>query len=312
MPVGVTITGGWETFRTVRIDKLAVWINTIGYRSQELVDFARRLEAWGYGTLWINDGMGSDPMVLAARILAGTGRLQVALGVANIYSRDPTMMLGAQYGLNEQWGGRFLLGMGVSHPFIVEGMRGHQYARPLGAMRAYLEAMQAIDYPGPRPAEKPLTVIAALGPKMLGLARDLADGAHPFSTTPEHTAMAREVLGPGKLLLVEQKVMLENNPEAARAVGRGLVSGLAGIPNYRRNFLRMGFTEAEIDNGGSDRAADAMLAWGGPEAIRARLQAHWDAGADQVAMQVMPKAGGLLTPEDEKLLELLAPGPTSG
>ena len=291
----------------MRIDRLAVWINTIGYRSADLVAFARRLEQWGYGTLWINDGMGSDPMVLAARILAGTERLQVALGVANIYSRDPTTMVGAQYGLNEQWGGRFLLGMGVSHPFIVEGMRGHSYEKPLAAMRAYLEAMTAMAYPGPQPAEKPLTVIAALGPKMLELARTLADGAHPFATTPGHTAMARKVLGPRKLLLVEQKVMLESDPESARTVGRGLVSGLAGIPNYRRSLLRMGFTDDDFRDKVSDRAADALLAWGDEAAIRRRIQEHWDAGADQVAIQVMPRTGGLLTLEDEKILELLAP-----
>ncbi len=295
----------------MRIDRIAVWLNTIGYTSAQLVEFARRLEGWGYGTLWINDGMGSDPMVLAARILAGTERLQVALGVANIYSRDPTMMIGAQYGLNEQWGGRFLLGMGCSHAFIVEGMRGHSYARPVATMRAYLQAMAAIKYGGPPPAEKPTTVIAALGPKMLELARDMADGAHPFGTTPAHTAMARQILGPGKLLLVEQKVMLESDAARARAVGRGLVSGLAGIPNYRNSFLRMGFAEADLADGGSDRAADAILAWGDEQAIRARIQEHWDAGADQVAIQVMPKGGELLTPEDEKLLALLAPSAQS-
>ena len=291
----------------MRIDRLAVWLNTIGYRSADLVAFARRLEGWGYGTLWINDGMGSDPMVLAARILAGTERLQVALGVANIYSRDPTMMIGAQYGLNEQWNGRFLLGMGISHPFIVEGMRGHSYGKPVTTMRAYLEAMAAFEYPGPQPAEKPLTVIAALGPKMLELARSMADGAHPFSTTPAHTAMAREILGPGKLLLVEQKVMLESDAETARAVGRGLATGLASMPNYRNSLERMGFTEADFTGEGSDQVADALLAWGDITAIRARIEEHWQAGADQVAIQIMPKGGGLLTAKDEKLLEMLSP-----
>jgi probable F420-dependent oxidoreductase len=291
----------------MKIDKLAVWLNTIGYTSAELVAFARRLEGWGYGTLWINDGMGSDPFVLAAKLLAGTERLQIALGVANIYSRDPTMMQGAQYGLNEQWDNRFLLGMGVSHPFIVEGMRGHSYGKPVATMRAYLEAMAGLQYPGPQPTEKPLTVIAALGPKMLGLAREMTDGAHPFSTTPEHTAMAREILGPGKLLLVEQKIMLESDPVKARAVGRGLVSGLAGIPNYRNNFLRMGFAEEDFADGGSDRAADALLAWGDELALRQRIQEHWGAGADQVAIQVMARGGGLLMAEDEQVLELLAP-----
>lgn len=292
----------------MRIDKLAVWINTIGYRSADLVAFAQRLEAWGYGTLWINDGVGSDPMVLAARILAGTERLQVALGVANIYSRDPAMMIGAQYGLNEQWNGRFLLGMGVSHPFIVEGMRGHTYAKPVATMRAYLAAMAAVSYGGPPPLEKPLTVIAALGPKMLELAGAVADGAHPFGTTPGHTAQARAILGSGKLLLVEQKVLLESDPEVARIIGRGLVSGLAGIPNYRNNLQRMGFTDADLSGEISDRAADAMLAWGDAQAIRKRIREHHDAGADQVAIQVMPKSGGLLTAADETVMEHLAPG----
>ncbi|MBV9841278.1 MAG: TIGR03620 family F420-dependent LLM class oxidoreductase [Sphingomonadaceae bacterium] len=291
----------------MRIDRLAVWLNTIGWRSADLVALAKRVEDWGYGTLWINDGMGSDPMVLAARLLAGTDRLQVAVGVANIYSRDPTTMIGAQYGLNEQWSGRFLLGMGVSHAPIVEGLRGHVYAKPLATMRAYLEAMAAIDYPEPRPAEKPLTVIAALGPKMLELARTAADGVHPYATTPDHTAMAREIVGPGKLLLVEQKVMLETDAEKARAAGRALVAGLTRLPNYRNSFLRMGFTEADLAEGVSDRAADAMLAWGDEQAIRARIQQHWDAGADQVAIQVIPKEGGLLARDDEALIELLAP-----
>jgi len=288
-------------------DKLAVWINTIGYTSADLCAFARRLEGWGYGTLWINDGMGSDPMVLAAKLLSATERLKIALGVANIYSRDPVMMKGAQYGLNEQWDNRFLLGMGVSHPFIVEGMRGHTYNKPVTTMRAYLEAMAGLQYGGPPPSEKPLTVIAALGPKMLELARDKADGAHPFSTTPQHTAMARKILGPRKLLLVEQKIMLESDPAVARAVGKGLVSGLSNIPNYRNNFLRMGFTEADFADGGSDRAADALLAWGDEAAIRARIQEHWDAGADQVAIQVMPKGGELLSRQDEEVLELFGP-----
>lgn len=291
----------------MRIDSTAVWLNTIGYPSADLVAFARRLETRGYGTLWINDGMGSDPMVLAARILAGTERLQVALGVANVYSRDPTTMIGAQYGLNEQWNGRFLLGMGISHSFIVEGMRGHSYAPPVPTMRAYLDAMAGIAYAGPPPAQKPLTVIAALGPKMLELAREKADGAHPFGTTPEHTAFARRILGPGKLLLVEQKVMLESDPAVARAAGRALVAGFAAIPNYRNNLLRMGFTEADFADGGSDRAADAMLAWGDIAAIRRRIEEHRAAGADQVAIQVIPREGGLLTPRDEEVLELLAP-----
>ncbi|MCB2080297.1 MAG: TIGR03620 family F420-dependent LLM class oxidoreductase [Novosphingobium sp.] len=290
----------------MRIDKLAVWINTIGYPIAHLVDFARRVEDWGYGTLWINDGYGSDPMVLASHLLSRTERLQVATGIANVYARDAMAMVGAQHALNELSGGRFLLGVGISHAAIVEGMRGHEYKKPLATMKAYLEAMATVSYSGQPLAEKPLTVIAALGPKMLELAAKMADGVHPFATTPGHTAQAREILGPDKLLLVEQKVMLETDADKARAVGRGLATGLAGLPNYRNNFLRMGFDEADFADGGSDRIADAVLAWGDVDAIRKRVQEHFDAGADQVCLQVMPKAGGLLTPEDEVLLQELA------
>jgi probable F420-dependent oxidoreductase len=296
----------------MKIDKLAVWINTIGIPFAELAAFAGRVEARGYGMLWINDGMGGDPMVRAGHLLASTTRLQVGLGVANIYSRDPTMMVGAQYNLAELSGDRFLLGMGVSHRLIVEQMRGHAYGDPIATMKAYLAAMAAIKAAEPAPAERPLTVIAALGPKMLEVAAAQADGAHPFMTTPEHTAMARSILGPDKLLLVEQKVMLETDPAAARQVGRALAAGAGTLPNYRNSMLRMGFTADDLENGGSDRLADALLAWGDEAAIRNRIQQHWDAGADQVAVQVMTKAGGpaggRLAPEDEAVLDLFAPG----
>jgi probable F420-dependent oxidoreductase len=297
----------------MKIDKLGVWINTVGFPFAELLALARRLEARGYGTLWINDGMGGDPMVRAAHLLAGTSELRVALGVANIYSRDPTMMVGAQYNLGELSDGRFLLGVGVSHRFIVEGLRGHAYADPLATMTAYLQAMAAVRAASPQPPQPPVTVIAALGPKMLEVAATLADGAHPFMTTPGHTAMARSILGPDKLLLVEQKVMLETDPAAARQVGRALVAGAGAIPNYRNNILRMGFTTDDLENGGSDRLVDSLLAWGDEAAIRNRIQEHWDAGADQVAIQVMSKAGGAaggrLAPNEEALFDLLAPRP---
>jgi probable F420-dependent oxidoreductase len=296
----------------MNIDRLAVWMNTVGFPFAELADLARRLEGWGYGTLWINDGMGGDPMVRAAHLLAGTSRLKVALGVANIYSRDPTMMVGAQDNLGELSGGRFLLGVGVSHRFIVEGMRGHAYGQPLSTMKAYLQAMADLRAAAPLPPEPPVTVIAALGPKMLEAAATLADGAHPFMTTPGHTAMARSILGPDKLLLVEQKVLLETDPTAARQVGRALVTGAGSIPNYRNNILRMGFTTDDLENGGSDRLADALLAWGDEAAIRNRIQEHWDAGADQVAIQILSKSGGpgggRLGPGEEALFERLAPG----
>jgi probable F420-dependent oxidoreductase len=157
------------------------------------------------------------------------------------------------------------------------------------------------------PAEKPLTVIAALGPKMLEVARDHADGAHPYNVTPEHTAKARQILGPGKLLCPEQKVVLETDPAKARAIARRFLGHSLHMPNYHNSFQRMGFKPEDMENGGSDRLIDSIVAWGDEKAIRNRLQLHWDAGADQVCIQVLPREGMKLSPEDKKVFELLAP-----
>jgi probable F420-dependent oxidoreductase len=184
----------------MEIGKLGVWALTNEFDAQAAAGFARRVEAWGYGTLWIPEALGRDPLVGSSWLLAHTSRLQLATGIANIYARDPYAALNAQYGLAEQSGGRFLLGLGVSHVPLVEGLRGHSYQKPIPAMRSYLEAMAAHEYKSPPPPEKPKTILAALGPKMLELARTHADGAHPYNVSPVHTAMAREILGPGKWL----------------------------------------------------------------------------------------------------------------
>jgi probable F420-dependent oxidoreductase len=186
----------------------------------------------------------------------------------------------------------------------VEDIRGHAYEKPVAAMRRYLEAMGKMDYMAVAPAEPPKTVIAALGPKMLELARSHADGAHPYLVTPEHTAEARRILGPDKLLLVEQKVRLDTDPARARAVARKALGIYLGLPNYRNNLLRLGFTEAEIDGGGSDKLVDALVAWGDEAALEARIRAHLDAGADQVCIQALGENGRL---PDERALEALAP-----
>jgi probable F420-dependent oxidoreductase len=161
---------------------------------------------------------------------------------------------------------------------------------------------------GPPPAEKPKTVIAALGPKMLEVAAQLTDGAHPYNVTPEHTAQARAILGPGKLLCPEQMVLLEKDASIARAIGRRTLGRYFQLPNYRNNLLRLGFGESDFDGNGSDRLIDALVAWGSEDAIRKRIQQHWDAGADHVCIQSIPKEGMFPRPSDEKILELLAPG----
>jgi probable F420-dependent oxidoreductase len=286
---------------------LAIWLLADVLPAAEAAAFAKRTERWGYGSLWIPEALGCDPLVRAGWLLANTSTLNLATGIANIYARDALAAVNAQYGLAEQSGGRFLLGLGVSHSPLVEGVRGHRYEKPIPMMRAYLEAMRGTTYQGPPPAEQPKTVIAALGPKMLELARELADGAHPYNVTPDHTATARKILGPGKLLCPEQKVVLETSASTARAISRRAVVRYLGLPNYRNSFLRMGFTEADLEHEGSDRLIDGLVAWGDEDAIRARIEDHWAAGADQVCVQVLPREGMVLTKADERIFELLAP-----
>lgn len=290
------------------IGKLGVWVQAVTMTARDSAAFAQRVERWGYDALWIPEVTARDPLVTAGWLLANTTRLMLATGIASIYVRDPFATVNAQHALAEQSGGRFLLGLGVSHGPFVEGALGHAWEPPARKMRGYLEAMAALQYGGPPPPERPRTVIGALGPAMLKVAAEACDGAHPYNVTPEHTARAREALGPGKLLCPEQMVLLERDPAAARAIARKALALSFVLPNYRNSYLRMGFAPEDLDNGGSDRVIDAIVAWGDEDAIRARVQAHWDAGADHVCIQPLRRDGAQLTPEDEKVLELLAPG----
>ena len=193
------------------VSKLGVWYFFDGMPAAEAAAAAQRIEQLGYGTLWIPETAGRNPMVLASWLLGNTQTLNVATGIANIYHREPGVTVGAQNALAEQSGNRFLLGIGVSHKPFVEGVRGLTYRPPVATMSDYLDKMAQAPYQSVPPSETPATVIAALGPKMLALAKDKCDGAHPYFVSPDHTAMAREILGPDKLLCVEQKVILENS-----------------------------------------------------------------------------------------------------
>jgi probable F420-dependent oxidoreductase len=289
----------------MQLGPLAVWCMTDRLSSPELADFARRVEAWGYDALWQPEVLGRNVLVSSSWALANTTTLKIASGIASIYGRDAQAAVGAQRGLAEQSGGRFLLGLGVSHAPMVEGMRGQHYGKPVAAMRAYLEAMRRGLYMAAPPAEPPQTVIAALGPKMLELAGELSDGAHTYNVTPEHTADARRRLGQGKLLCVEHKVVLERDPDRARATARDTLRGYLGLRNYQENWRRLGYGEDDWTGEGSDRLIDALVAWGDEGQIRRRLQEHWDAGADQVCIQ--PLAAGSVGAIDERVLETLAP-----
>ncbi len=257
-----------------------------GLTSREAVAFARRIEALGYSALWLPEAGGRDPFVLASRLLDHTETLVVATGIANIYARDAVAMKAAQYTLAEQSGGRFLMGIGVSHRLLVEDVRGHVYGPPLAAMKAYLDRYAAAGFGAVPPAERPPVLLAALGPKMLELARERADGAHPYMVTPEHTREARKVLGQGRLLCCEHKVLLEADRAKARAIARAtpaLAMGLS-LPNYRNSLIRQGFEAKDFENGLSDRLIDALVATGDADAIDRRIVEHEAAGADHVCL----------------------------
>ncbi|HKY93476.1 MAG TPA: TIGR03620 family F420-dependent LLM class oxidoreductase, partial [Nevskiaceae bacterium] len=236
--------------------KLAAWAGVDGFPAPEAAAFAQRIEGWGYDALWIPEGFGREVFAAASWLLAATKTLHIASGIANIYARDPFASAAAQKTLNEQSGGRFVLGLGVSHIPLVTGLRRHEYGAPVPTMRAYLQGMAAAPFGGVPPPNKPLTVLAALGPKMLALSAELADGAHPYNTTPEHTAKAREILGKGKLLLVEQACILETDAAKARALARQFLTTYLGLPNYVNEWRRSGFDDADFADGGSNRLVD--------------------------------------------------------
>lgn len=286
----------------MELGKLGVWVSMDGMTAAAAAAFAKRVEGWGYAALWIPESRGRNALVHSAWLLANSERLTVATGIANIYARDAMAMANGQRGLAEQSDGRFLLGIGVSHRPMVQ-FRGQTYGKPVATMRAYLEAMREAPYQAPPPREKPLTVVAALGPRMMKLSAELADGAHPYNVPPEHTEQARAILGKGKRLCVEQAAILESDPGQARSRGREFLSMYLRLPNYVNNWKRLGFSDADLAGDGSDRLIDAVIAWGDERAIRARLEAHWQAGADHVCVQAL---GGGSAP-DERLLALLAP-----
>jgi probable F420-dependent oxidoreductase len=253
-------------------------------RAQEA---AAELEELGFGALWYGEATGREALTKAGLLLAGTKRIVIATGIANIYGRDPVTMAAAQKTLAEAYPNRFLLGLGVSHIPLVEKLRGHTYGKPVPTMRAYLHAMDQAPYQSVPPMSKPLRVLAALGPQMLKLSAERADGAHPYNSTPVHTAQARELLGAGPYLCPEQAVVLEKDPAKARAIARKFLAIYLTLPNYTNNFLWLGFQESDFGNGGSDKLIDAVIAWGDLKAVVNRVREHHSAGADHVCIQVL-------------------------
>ncbi len=261
----------------MEIGRIGVWDNAtwapLGNADPEAL---AELERLGYGTVWLG---GSPPADLSTvePILAGSTTLRVATGIVNVWDGEPSVAAAANARVTAAYPGRFLLGIGAGHRAIV----GDRYTRPYDKLVSYLDALDEAGVP----VEE--RVLAALGPKVMGLARDRTAGAHPYLTTPEHTAQAREILGDGKLLVPDQKVILETDADTARAIAREKIGFYFRLPNYTNNWLRLGFTEADLADGGSDRLIDALVVWGDVDAVHQRVREHLDAGADQVAVQVL-------------------------
>lgn len=271
----------------MNIGKVGIWTFALDLQpARRAQEAAAEIEALGYGAIWIPEALGREAFSSAGLLLAGTTKIAVATGIANIWARDPMAMAGAQKTLTEAYPDRFLLGIGVSHAPLV-GMRGHDYSKPLSAMRNYLDAMASAPFMAIPPSTEPATVIGALAPKMLKLAAERTRGAHPYFVPPEHTAFARRQMGAGPLLAPEQAAVLETDAGKARAIARAHMATYLGLPNYVNNLKRLGFEDADIADGGSDRLVDAIVVWGDVAAVANRVRAHHDAGADHVCVQVL-------------------------
>lgn len=268
------------------LGRVGVWLGALGWAPAAVErEAAVEIEELGYSALWYSEAHNSkESLSHGALLLGATRRLVVASGIANIWVRDPMAMVAGANALAEAFPGRFLLGLGVSHPPQV-APRGHSYGRPVATMRAYLEAMDAAEYTGPRPAEPLPRLLGALRSAMLELAAAMADGAHPYLVPVEHTRRARSILGRGKLLATEQFVVLESDPAEARRLGRDAIAWYLTLPNYTDNLRWLGFADDDLAGGGSDALVDALVAWGDEEAIRERVALHLEAGADHVCIQ---------------------------
>ena len=301
-------TGGPSTGQALagNLGRVGIWSPQLQWQPASRVPAClAELEELGFHCVWIGEASGKEVMTHAGLLLAGSRRITVATGIASIWARDPMAMANGGRTLEEAYPGRFVLGLGVSHPFLNE-QRALEYASPLAHMRDYLDQMDGAPYAGP-PASLPPRLLGALGPKMLELARDRTAGAHPYFVPVEHTRRAREVLGPSPLLAPEQAVVFETDPERAREIARRYTNTYLPLASYRANLRRLGVQESDQVDGGSDRLVDMLVAWGGPDRIIERIQAHIDAGADHVAVRILAEDPRTWPTRELRLLAASAP-----
>ena len=286
------------------LGSVGVWSPALRFGDPaETADAARELEELGYGTLWF-PAFGEGAFAVASALLEATTTVAVATGIRSVWVDTAERTAAAHADLANAHPGRFVLGLGASHAPVVEmEAPDRQYGRPLEVVAEFLDELDR----GTPPVPAGERVLAALGPRMLALARDRTSGAHPYLVTPEHTAQAREILGAGRVLAPEQTVVLETDATKAREVAREHLAIYLGLPNYVNNLRRLGFGDDDVTPGGSDRLVDGLVAWGGVDAVAARVQAHHDAGADHVTLQVLGEPAGGVRMADLRLLsEVLA------
>ena len=268
----------------MELGRVGVWSGQFRTRdAHQAAEAAAELEQLGFGALWIPGGAGGDILGDVDRAIAATDRMVVATGILNVWMHDPAEVAARHADLSAAAPDRFLLGLGVSHASLVEQGGRLRYKRPLRVMRHYLDRLDAAEPPVPRSQR----VLAALGPRMLELARDRTAGAHPYLSDPSHTATARQALGAGPLLAPEQMVVLATDPDDARSRARQHLARYLELPNYTRNLRRLGYSEEDVTAPGTDHLIDGIVAWGDVGAIADRICEHLDAGADHVCVQVL-------------------------
>lgn len=274
---------------TLSLGRVGLWTFQLDLQPMAAAQAAvAELEALGYGAVWVPEAVGREPFANAALLLAGGSTIAVGTGIASIHARTAQTMQAGWKTVSEAYPGRFVLGLGVSHQPMVEGVHGHSYDKPYSTMVSYLDAMDRGMYFATAPSVPPQRVLAALGPKMLRLSAERGLGAHPYFVPVEHTAFARETLGAGPLLAPEQAVVFETDAATAREIARRHMATYLRLPNYTNNLKRHGWTDADIADGGTDALVDAIVAWGSLDDIVARVGAHLAAGADHVSVQVLP------------------------
>jgi probable F420-dependent oxidoreductase len=265
------------TLDRVELGRVGIWWSGSWRAEDPSTEVAAEMEELGYGALWSSGGFEPGLARRFGRLLAATSRLAVASGIVSIWAGEPKAVSDDFRSLDALSPDRFLLGLGASHAAIVP-----DYRRPYSKMVGYLDEMDAL---GAVP--RPRRILAALRPRMLALAAERSLGAHPYFVPVEHTALARQVMGQDALLAPEVTVLWERDPSLARERARAFTAGYLGLPNYAQNLRSLGYSEADVAGGGSDRLVDAVVAWGDLDAIAARVRAHHDAGADHVCVQVI-------------------------